>query len=117
MLRHWLLHFGFSGVEEAEGAVQALDKLAEAQRSGAPFAAVFCECELSSVSGIELLSICRSTPVYQSLPFLMMSKQATRKYVLSARQLGASDYVVKPFTETALREKLLRLELMSDSGD
>ncbi|MDM8549629.1 response regulator [Desulfobacterales bacterium HSG2] len=57
-------------------------------------------------SGIELLKAVKQVPALEKIPFLIVSTDSEMKTVVKAMQSGVSGYIIKPFTEKAVREKL-----------
>jgi len=58
------------------------------------------------MTGIELLRAIRADDALKGLPVLMVTAEALQDNVVEAVQAGVSNYIVKPFTAAALKEKL-----------
>jgi two-component system, chemotaxis family, chemotaxis protein CheY len=69
-----------------------------------PFDVVLTDWNMPNMDGLELLKQIRTRN--QTIPIIMITTEAERARVLSAIQAGCSDYLVKPFSSEALREKL-----------
>jgi two-component system chemotaxis response regulator CheY len=90
---------GVEDVTEAEDGRGALDQF-EKQ----PFDVILSDWNMPHMDGMALLKEIRTRNT--QVPFIMITTEAERERVLAAIQAGCSDYLVKPFTPDALREKL-----------
>ncbi|PZM90908.1 MAG: hypothetical protein DIU79_13370 [Actinobacteria bacterium] len=95
LLRHFLRHEGFSVHEAADGA-QGL-ALLEAVKADL----VILDVMMPNVDGWEL---CRKLREHSDLPVLMLTAKGETGQKVKGFQLGADDYLVKPF-EPAVRVK------------
>ncbi len=91
---------GFPGfaVTEASNGRQAKAKLVKGG-----FDIVLCDWEMPEMAGDELLEWMRSEPSLADTPFIMITSRGDKEHVVRALDLGATNYIVKPFTN----EKLL----------
>ena len=101
IVRNLLKEIGHTNVEEAEDGVVALGKL----RAGA-FDFVVSDLNMPNMNGFELLRQIRADAKLKSLPVLLVTAEAKKDDILTAAQIGASGYIVKPFTKATLEEKL-----------
>ncbi len=104
IVRNLLKELGFMNVEEAEDGADALAKL---QSSAYDF--VITDWNMPNMDGLELLKNIRSDAGLATLPVLMVTAEAKKENIIAAAQLGASGYVVKPFTAAILEEKLNKI--------
>jgi len=65
---------------------------------------VFSDWNMPNMSGLEMLQEIRKQN--SDVPVIMITTEGSRAKVMEAIQFGISDYLVKPFTPTALKEKL-----------
>ncbi|HCS50918.1 response regulator [Rubinisphaera sp.] len=68
------------------------------------FDAVLSDWNMPIMNGLDFLKEVRQ--INKTIPFLMITTEAERGNVVSAIQAGVTDYVIKPFTQDALRKKL-----------
>lgn len=68
---------------------------------------VICDWQMPDYDGIDLLNALRKRDL--STPFLMLTGNATRELVISARNAGATDFIAKPFRNIDLTEKVENL--------
>lgn len=104
ILRRTLLKEGFEVVEAEDGG-DALARLAD----GAGFALVLVDWNMPGVNGLEFVRRVRADARYAATPMMMVTSEVEAELIEQALAAGANDYLMKPFTEEALREKLLCL--------
>lgn len=93
-------------VEAGQGA-EALDQL---QQSG-PLDLALVDWNMPVMTGYEFLQQIRAKREFDPMPIMMVTTETEMSQVQRALEAGANEYVMKPFTEEALREKLLLLGL------
>ncbi len=101
ILRSLLKEAGFTDVEEAENGVMALEKMKTTR-----FDLVITDWNMPEMTGIELLKKMREDDTLKDIPVLMVTAEATKECVIEAVEAGVSNYIVKPFTASALKEKI-----------
>ncbi|WP_244850971.1 MULTISPECIES: response regulator [unclassified Caballeronia] len=104
LIRKMLKTIGYTTIEEAVDGIQALDRLKE-QR----FDLVITDWNMPNMDGLTLLQEIRKSEHHGDVPVLMVTAEKKRENVLAAIQAGASGYVVKPFSEAALADKLAQI--------
>lgn len=69
---------------------------------------VITDIMMPYVSGLEIVSIVRKR-IHKKIPIIMLSAMEQEKVVMEAFELGADDYITKPFSlnELAIRVKRL----------
>lgn len=102
-----LQKYGFQDIHEAENGLVALEKVKKTVTSKDLFDLVISDIRMPGIDGIELLQNFRSIEVYQDAPFVICSTEAERELVLDAVDLGATAYLVKPFKEDDLIDRVL----------
>jgi two-component system chemotaxis response regulator CheY len=94
-----LLALGSQQIVEASDGAEALEKFAPGR-----FRLVLTDWNMPKKSGLEVVREIRAQD--PSVPIVMVTTESERGRVLEAIQSGVSDYLVKPFTKEALKEKL-----------
>jgi DNA-binding response OmpR family regulator len=61
---------------------------------------------MPQVNGFDLVPVIRSFPEHQETPIIFLTAEGTTEQVTTAIQLGACDFIVKPFDVKSLREKI-----------
>ncbi len=92
---------GFTNLEEAEDGTTALPKL-----KADKYDFVISDWNMPNMNGLEFLKAIRSDEDLKELPFLMVTAEAKKENILDAIKSGANNYIVKPFTEEVLQQKL-----------
>jgi two-component system, chemotaxis family, chemotaxis protein CheY len=101
IVRNLLKEIGHQNADEAEDGVAALAKL----RAGT-FDFVVSDLNMPNMNGFELLRQIRADEKLKTLPVLLVTAEAKKEDIVTAAQIGASGYIVKPFTKATLEEKL-----------
>ncbi|MCE2680916.1 MAG: chemotaxis response regulator CheY [Burkholderiales bacterium] len=104
IVKNLLKEIGYSNSDEAEDGAVALGKL-KAQT----YNFVVSDLNMPNMSGFELLANIRSDPKLKHLPVLLVTAEAKKEDIITAAQMGASGYIVKPFTKATLEEKLNKI--------
>ena len=105
LLREFLRNLGFRRVDEAKSAVEALTKMREAALRD-PYALVFSDWNMHSISGLQLLQAVRREPGLDKTPFIMITGEASKDRVATAMEAGVTSFIVKPFSFEALRKRM-----------
>ncbi|MFC0634043.1 response regulator [Brevundimonas balnearis] len=73
-----------------------------------PYGLVLSDWNTQPMTGLELLKEVRADKRTRATPFVMVTAEAKAKAenVVAARQAGANNYVIKPFTLAVLKQKL-----------
>jgi CheY-like chemotaxis protein len=103
LLSHRLLARGYR-VEVAENGREALDRVAAAVPD-----AILLDAMMPMVDGYEVLRRLRADPATAAIPIIMLTARKQEGDIVSALELGASDFVVKPFIPEELMSRLARL--------
>jgi two-component system chemotaxis response regulator CheY len=104
IVRNLLKEAGITNVDEAEDGQVALAKL----RAGG-FDFVVSDLNMPNMNGFELLRQIRADAQLKALPVLLVTAEAKKEDIVTAAQIGASGYIVKPFTKATLEEKLNKI--------
>ncbi|MEK7773842.1 MAG: chemotaxis response regulator CheY [Deltaproteobacteria bacterium] len=101
IIRNILKEIGYTNVDEADDGSTAIEKL-----RGGSYAFVITDWNMPNMPGIELLKAIRQDDALKQMPVLMVTAEAAKENVLTAVQAGVSNYIVKPFTAAALKERI-----------
>ena len=89
----------------AKDGLEALEIL----QSGKLFDGVLLDMEMPRMDGYELLTTLRGQAAFADLPVVMLTSRAAEKHRRKAFDLGANDYLVKPYQDEALLGVLTRV--------
>ncbi len=98
-----LIRFGFPRVDHAESGEDALMLMQQHT-----YDIVLLDWNLPGMSGLELLFLMRASRRYAHTPVLMVSGRTARTDVQQALSAGATDFLAKPASPSALEAKLHR---------
>ena len=93
-------------IDEAKDGADGLEKLKKKVESGGSYDLIFCDWNMPNMTGIQLLEACKKDPKIAPIPFIMVTSETEKGFVLDAIKLGAADYVVKPFAIDTIEKKL-----------
>ncbi|MFP4163198.1 MAG: response regulator [Chitinispirillaceae bacterium] len=97
-----LTNLGVSEVIEAGDGEEALGKL----QSNMPIDTILLDWNMPVMDGITFLRKIRSDDTYKQVKVIMCTSESEKARVVEALKAGANNYIVKPFTPDALKEKL-----------
>jgi len=106
LIKDILHNIGYNQIFEAEDGDQALKLMQQALAENDPFGFIIADWNMPGLTGIELLEIRNSDSRFRNIPFLMVTIESERDYVLKAVAMGVSDFVVKPFSESTIKTKI-----------
>ena len=101
IIKSMLRQLGYNNIVEAEDGAAALNLM---QREKVDF--VISDWNMPHMSGLDLLRAIRVDENLKPIPFLLVTAEALKEYVVEAVKAGVNNYVVKPFTAETLKEKI-----------
>jgi two-component system chemotaxis response regulator CheY len=102
LLTRALKQLGYE-VQEAANGREALE-LVEAENSAVSL--VLADWNMPEINGLDLLKKLRQNPALASLAVVMVTTETETDRIAEALEAGANEYVMKPFTQDILAEKL-----------
>jgi CheY-like chemotaxis protein len=108
LTRMMLMNVGAKLVYEAADGLAAIDIISH----GSPDV-MLLDWDMPVLSGPQILHMVRSPGVFArpSLPVIMLTEQALRSQVQEAMRLGVHEFLLKPTSPKALRDRLLSIVL------
>jgi len=108
LTRMMLMNIGAKSVYEAADGIAALHVVRHADPD-----VMLLDWDMPVLSGPQVMHIVRSPGVFAKphLPVIMLTDCARRSQVLEAMRLGAHEYLVKPTSPKALRDRLVSILL------
>lgn len=104
MIRRSLQDLGFRDVRDKGDASEAL----EAIRTDRVHLVV-SDYNMPDMDGLQFLEQVRKDPVIGKTVFIMLTGSSDREVVQKAAALGVNNYLVKPFSPAALKDKIERV--------
>ncbi len=103
LLTRHLRREGFEVVHAADG----VEALAVFPTSGASM--VISDVQMPNLDGLGLLRALREHPGGRHLPVMMLTAMGDESYIVRAFELGADDYVLKPFSAREVTARIRRM--------
>jgi two-component system chemotaxis response regulator CheY len=104
IIKNVLKQIGFTNILEADDGTAALGVLKENKVD-----LIISDWNMPKMNGLDLLKTVRKEEETKKVPFVMVTAEAQKDNVLQAVQAGVSNYIVKPFTADAVKEKLSKI--------
>ncbi len=109
IIKNMLKKMGFTNLHEADDGATAWPMIEEAESAGIPFEFIVSDWNMPQMQGIDLLRKLRADERYKKLPFLMVTAETEQSNVVVAVKAGVSNFVVKPFSEEVLKQKIAKI--------
>lgn len=101
-----------SDVREATNGIEAYKKVLEN-----PADLILCDLVMPSVDGFKFIGLLRGRPELRDLPVILLTGQTDVDTKIHGLELGASDYITKPFDEGELLARIrvqLKIKALQD---
>jgi two-component system chemotaxis response regulator CheY len=108
ILKRIVTKLNFEAVEAGDGR-EALDLLAGMDE--VPELALI-DWNMPNMNGLEFVTNVRADPRLREMTLVMVTTESEQSQIVRALAAGAHEYVIKPFTEGAMIEKLALLGLV-----
>jgi len=105
-----LLHLGFK-VSEAENGQLALDVL----QTTPLISLALVDWNMPVMNGLEFVKSVRADTAYDNLTIVMVTTETETSQMVAALDAGANDYIMKPFTDEIIVERLLLLGIQEQA--
>jgi two-component system chemotaxis response regulator CheY len=105
IIKQLLKQLGYNNFVEVENGDEAYKTL-QAQPD---IEFIFSDWNMPEMTGLEFLITVRRDARFKHLPFLMITAEAEKENIIEAVKAGVSNYVVKPFNQVVLAEKMNRV--------
>jgi CheY-like chemotaxis protein len=69
-------------------------------------ALILLDVSMPTMDGVEMLTLLKSHPELKKIPVIMLTSTSDHLVIPKITALGVNDRLMKPFTETALLEKI-----------
>jgi len=96
-----LRQLGVEHIELASNGREALQKLSEE-----PFDLMLLDVEMPSMTGLEVLAEMQQNPQLRGFPVIVISGGQDIEDVVRCIEMGAEDYLPKPFSQVLLKARL-----------
>jgi len=99
--RQFLKGVGIVDVDSATDGAAAWEMIQDKK-----YDLVLSDWNMKPVSGFELLKRCRDDPRFVKLPLILITAEAKMENIMAAKAAGANGYIVKPFNQAVLKQKI-----------
>ena len=101
IIRNLLHQGGYRDIVEADDGTTALHKLKTDKID-----LVIADWNMPRMTGLDLLKAMRNDDALKEIPFLMVTGVAQRDDIIEAIRSGANSYLLKPFNQETLSNKI-----------
>jgi two-component system cell cycle response regulator len=77
---------------------------------------ILLDVTMPVMDGVECLGKLKATPELKDIPVIMLTAEAGKENVLKIAKMGVRDYIVKPFTEANIIDRVSRLIELKPKG-
>lgn len=102
-----LRQLGFDTIEAGDGR-EALDVL----ESGVPVDLACIDWNMPVMTGFDFVVAVRANRAWRDITLMMVTTESEHGQIVKALAAGAHEYLIKPFTPDAIRDKLQLLGLV-----
>ena len=107
ILRRSMQRLGFSVTEAGDGS-EALERIADSEA----FDIALVDWNMPNMNGYEFVKQVRAMPEHRDLWLMMVTTESEQSRVVRAMAAGANEYIMKPFTDDVIEDKLRLLGLV-----
>ena len=107
IIKKILVEIGFEVIEAGNGR-EALVALQDHM----PVDLALVDWNMPEVSGIDFIRVVRGERAYDQVRLMMVTTETEQSQMATALELGANEYIMKPFTKEILLSKLTLLGLV-----
>lgn len=115
-IKNTLKRFGYTNLSEASDGNMGFAMLEEASQTTAPFGLVFSDYNMPDCNGVEFLKKVRAQAKYAKLPFIILSSEIEKNFLLEVAREGASNFIAKPFDDNDMKTKLASTFMRHNPG-
>ena len=94
---------GFEFLEAADGR----EGLAIVEREKGMIDLILLDRHMPVMDGMEMLATLKSHKVYKNIPISMVTVELERNEIMKAIDMGAKNYLIKPFSQETLVGKIM----------
>jgi two-component system, chemotaxis family, chemotaxis protein CheY len=105
-----LSQLGFK-VSEAENGQVALEVL----RATPSISLVLVDWNMPVMNGLEFVKSARAETMWDKVMIVMVTTETEMSQMMAALDAGANDYIMKPFTDEVIAERLMMLGIQEET--
>ncbi len=104
MVKMALSKIGINDVALAMNGVEGMSNVKESIPD-----LILCDWNMPEMNGFQFVTAIRADPNFKKIPILMLTTVNTQDEVIEIMKAGANDFLSKPFTPDALKEKIQKV--------
>lgn len=108
ILGRTLNRFGYEVCSAANGR-EALDMIGQQDLN---LSVILVDWNMPEMNGLEFVQAIRTNPKYSEIPLMMVTTETEIEQMYKALEAGANEYVMKPFTDDVIADKLRLLGVL-----
>jgi two-component system, chemotaxis family, chemotaxis protein CheY len=108
ILGRTLNRFGYEVCSAANGR-EALDMIGQ---QNFELSVILVDWNMPEMNGLDFVKTIRADPKYREVPLMMVTTETEIEQMDRALEAGANEYVMKPFTDDAIADKLRLLGVL-----
>lgn len=101
IIRKLLKQIGYEDVDEAANGQAAYEKI-----QAASYGLIISDWNMEPMTGFQLLQKVRANPATAKIPFILVTAESKPDNVAAAKNAGVTGYLIKPFNDKTLKEKI-----------
>ena len=101
IMRKLLKQIGYDDVDDAGNGKDALEKI-----GAKSYGLIISDWNMEPMTGFQLLEKVRAEPATASIPFILVTAESKPENILAAKNAGVTGYLIKPFNEKLLKERI-----------
>lgn len=101
-----LYKLGFTHIREAADGVEAREEIDKSLSIGKPFQLIISDWNMPNYTGLQLLKHVRADSRTAWIPFVILTSNTEKEYVIEAIRAGVTNYLAKPFPVEVLEKKI-----------
>ncbi|MFK7825814.1 MAG: response regulator [Oligoflexales bacterium] len=100
-----LFEMGVESIEECSNAEDGIRKLKRIPEINL----VICDLRMDKLTGFDVLTYLRTRPIHSDVPFLLVTGDSEQEVIVKAKDLGVSDFGIKPIMPEDLKKKIWKM--------
>jgi two-component system chemotaxis response regulator CheY len=108
ILGRTLNRFGYEVCSAANGR-EALDMIGQQDLA---LSVILVDWNMPEMNGLDFVKTIRADPRYREVPLMMVTTETEIEQMYRALEAGANEYVMKPFTDEVIADKLRLLGVL-----
>jgi CheY-like chemotaxis protein len=110
-----LADLDYTNIHTANNGIEALVKIKDSVKAGAPFKMIFLDWNMPAMDGYSLLQLCRGELGLHDTAIIMLTAVSDQKSIVKAMNAGANSYITKPVSPETIATKIEQVSAWMDN--